>query len=604
MKQMKNYLFLFIAFLGILFSGCEKDTYLSPLNSKENKLKVRDVSLKMIPQIEEELDSVKEFLKTKSIQNRTIYDFNLNEEQIKELQLANGDVNYSFIVEKQLDENIPYYFENLEITLKDSGYDAYVLKWIPADGNVFGGLDKFTGELQYQDLDGRILQSVQMFEGLLTQSKQITQTVGCIHYVIHIDTEGNSTIMSSYDDCGGGGSGGPNTGTISGINSIENGGFSGTNSNYNSPPHSSNGQYYYLTYNGPSYGPIIPTTDEVERVKCQAFLNSLSTSQYNFLGSNQDVSSQIFSYLIENWFTLPSRNFMKELIDLSIAEQSQGDAFNLVNLSILVNKSNENLFEESFSTSLDPYLDLDITNLPPDTSPNLFGVTIFLNYVKLRQINPEWSRTKCVWEASKDIIHLSLDAFGLIPVGGEIADLVNGTLYTIEGEGLNATLSYTSAIPIVGWATAGTKFGLKVINTASTISTKVKLVWKITGTTIEFGNRAQLRKVLGLVVGNPLVAHHIIPWAQQGHKLIQRAAKSANAFHMNEALNGIPLSTLVHNGSHAHYDGIIVQKMDDFIILYPNATPDQCYTQLMIIIQQAKTAILNNPNTPINLLNF
>ena len=316
MKQMKNYLFLFIALLGILFSGCEKDLDdLTPVR-QENKYKVRNVTLKMIPQIEEELDSVKEFLKTKSIQNRTIYDFNLNEEQIKELQLANGDVNYSFIVEKQLDENIPYYFENLEITLKDSGYDAYVLKWIPADGNVFGGLDKFTGELQYQDLDGRILQSVQMFEGLLTQSKQITQTVGCIHYVIHIDTEGNGTIMSSYDDCGGGGSGGPNTGTISGINSIENGGFSGTNSNNNSQPHSSNGQYYYLTYNGPSYGPIIPTTDEVERVKCQAFLNSLSTSQYNFLGSNQDVSNQIFSYLIENWFTSNSKNFMKELIDL------------------------------------------------------------------------------------------------------------------------------------------------------------------------------------------------------------------------------------------------------------------------------------------------
>ena len=144
MKKMKNYSFLFIAFLGLLFSGCEKDTYVSPSNSKENKLKVRDVSLKMIPQIEDEIVSVKEFLKSKSIQNRTIFDFNLNEEQIKELQLANGDVNYSFIVEKQLDENTPYYFENLEITLKDSGYDAYVLKWIPADGNVFGGLDKFT----------------------------------------------------------------------------------------------------------------------------------------------------------------------------------------------------------------------------------------------------------------------------------------------------------------------------------------------------------------------------------------------------------------------------------------------------------------------------
>ncbi len=596
MKQLKNYLFLFIAFLGLLFSGCEKDTYVSPSNSKENKLKVRDVSLKMIPQIEDEIVSVKEFLKSKSIQNRTIFDFNLNEEQIKELQLANGDVNYSFIVEKQLDENTPYYFENLEITLKDSGYDAYVLKWIPADGNVFGGLDKFTGELQYQDLDGRILQSVQMFEGLLTQSKQITQTVGCIHYVIHIDTEGNGTIMSSYDDCGGGGSGGPNTGTISGINSIENGGFSGTNSNYNSPPHSSNGQYYYLTYNGPSYGPIIPTTDEVERVKCQAFLNSLSTSQYNFLGSNQDVSNQIFSYLIENWFTSNSKNFMKELIDLSIVEQSQGDVFNLVNLSILVNKSNENLFEESFSTSLDPFIDLDISNLPPDTSPNLFGVTIFLNYVKLRHLNPEWSRTKCVWEASKDIIHLSLDAFGLIPVGGEIADLINGTLYTIEGEGLNATLSYTSAIPIVGWATAGTKFGLMIVTTTSGVT---KLVWKVTNGVIEFGNSGQLRKVLN-ITSSALQAHHLIPWASRTKTVVQRAAKCSNAFHMNEALNGIAVATWRNQPNHTAYNILIDTKLTSYILDNPNATPQQCYDFLTNLIDNIRTWVINNPNSHLN----
>ncbi len=325
MKQMKKYLFLFIAFLGILFSGCEKDTYGSPSNSKENKLKVRDVSLKMIPQIEEELDSVKEFLKTKSIQNRTIYDFNLNEEQIKELQLANGDVNYSFIVEKQLAENTAYYFENLEITLKNSGFEAYVMKWIPADGNVFAGLDKFTGELQYQDLDGRILQSVQLVDGLLTQSKLIAITIGCWDYVIQ-DMNGTATIISSYNHCGsgstsGGSSNGSSTGTTSGTSgTVGYGDFSGVN--FNNSPHSPSDQGYYVVYNGPSDAPAIPTNDEVERVKCQAFLNTLNTTQYNYLGTNPAISSQLFSYLIENWFTLPSRKFMKEVITKMIAKPS------------------------------------------------------------------------------------------------------------------------------------------------------------------------------------------------------------------------------------------------------------------------------------------
>ncbi len=215
MKQFfkKGGLFL-ILLVATIFSSCEKDLYEEAIKKEnaEHEFKIRNVTLKMIPEIDDELNSIKQLIKSKAVQKRTIYDFNLNEEQIKELQLANGDVNYSFIVEKQLLENTAYYLENLEITVKDSGYDAYIIKWIPTDGNIFAGIDKFTGEIQYQDLDGRLLQSVQMVEGLFTQSRLIAITIGCVDYVIEQDSNGNCSIVSTYNHCGSGStSGGSNS---------------------------------------------------------------------------------------------------------------------------------------------------------------------------------------------------------------------------------------------------------------------------------------------------------------------------------------------------------------------------------------------------------
>jgi hypothetical protein len=107
-----------------------------------------------------------------------------------------------------------------------------------------------------------------------------------------------------------------------------------------------------------------------------------------------------------------------------------------------------------------------------------------------------------------------------------------------------------------------------------------------------------LRKVLGLAVGNLDQAHHIIPLNKQTKSIVQKASKSGNAFHMNEALNGIPLNNAVHNGSHANYDLAIQTKFDQFNAT--NATPDECYDFLVDLIQDIRTWIANNPNTPIN----
>jgi len=297
--------------------------------------------------------------------------------------------------------------------------------------------------------------------------------------------------------------------------------------------------------------------------------------------------------------------FTNEINELAMNETNQTDVNNLVSIATRLNSNSSIMFKDSFALTLDPYIDLDLDALstPPSTfTPNLVLLHTYMKYRLLRQMNPTWPKAKCAWEASKEIIHLSLDAFGLIPVGGEVADLLNGVLYTIEGDGLNATLSYASAVPFVGWATAGTKFGIMLATTATGTT---KFVWKMTNHVLEFGNRGQLRKVLNLAVGNPLVAHHIIPWAKSSHEVIQKAAKSADAFHMNKALNGIPLSTAVHNGSHAAYDQRVVDRLNAIKNQYgPNMTPQQAYDALTELLNDIRNAIQNNPNTPINQIVF
>ncbi|MGP3634421.1 golvesin C-terminal-like domain-containing protein [Streptomyces sp. 24-1644] len=58
-----------------------------------------------------------------------------------------------------------------------------------------------------------------------------------------------------------------------------------------------------------------------------------------------------------------------------------------------------------------------------------------------------------------DIGHAALDVVGLIPVVGEVADVANGLWYLAEGNYVDAALSMTSAIPLVGYGASAVKAG-------------------------------------------------------------------------------------------------------------------------------------------------
>lgn len=329
--------------------------------------------------------------------------------------------------------------------------------------------------------------------------------------------------------------------------------------------------------------------------------STLNYSQLEFLSHHDDVAASVKSFLGQN-NTAADKSFVKQIIDVVKNDATvDSKAFSFV-LSAQADTKIETELDNNFFLSVDQFMDADLADIN-SKDPDLiiyFGQHHIEKMVRLKKINPQWSYLKCYWEASKEVVHITLDVFGTVPVIGELADVTNGVLYLIEGDGVNASLSAASAVPVAGWAAVSTKYAIK-FRQATTIATKVKLVWKVTDGVITFGSRTQLRKVLGLVVGDLRQAHHIIPWAKQSKAVIQKASKSQHAFHLNEAINGIPLSTAIHSGSHAHYDNLIQGYLDNIPL---NATPDEAYIKVMEIISKVRTAIQNNPGIPINQLNF
>ncbi len=229
-----------------------------------------------------------------------------------------------------------------------------------------------------------------------------------------------------------------------------------------------------------------------------------------------------------------------------------GNSSEVRNLIEAVIENNE-LSDQEFLESINPFMEENTTTV-------IFNYRFSLEVALIKANHPDWGTTRIRWEATRQIIvHPTLDIIGLVPGFGEPADLINGVIYHIHGDGINAALSYASVLPFAGWISTGTKMGLKVVSSASDVGSKVVIRWivhPITGV-IEFGSRADLRKVLGLVTGDGKHAHHIIPWAMADLPIVQAAARAGDAFHMNDIVNGIALEASEHLVGHANYSNAV-----------------------------------------------
>ncbi|MFN0215129.1 MAG: AHH domain-containing protein [Saprospiraceae bacterium] len=244
-----------------------------------------------------------------------------------------------------------------------------------------------------------------------------------------------------------------------------------------------------------------------------------------------------------------------------------------------------------------------------------------LNCVFLKQQHPGWSDFRIAAEAYlmtiSGYVHTTFDILGLFPGFGEPFDLTNGVLYVVEGDGVNAGLSFAATIPIAGWVATGSKYANVAVRILGTETVQLLKFTHVGNGIITFGARSDLRKVMNITdAAND--AHHIIPWGNQGHPLVQQAAKADDVpYHMNHPKNGKEVQRLrfdqpdgIH-ANHPQYDTRVQAKMETawnvLIGDYGGAAniPASVASQKLRDIQDEISAIIDaNPGVKINDIIF
>lgn len=294
-----------------------------------------------------------------------------------------------------------------------------------------------------------------------------------------------------------------------------------------------------------------------------------------------------------NWLS-QFENFSKTIDILNFLEQNEYDGESIFSALIAIEAGRSGFYESWQDAIIEAIFN---AMLPPQLLPYK---GIIKNYVKLqmaieKELNPNANSITLFMGAFDDIFQLGLDIAGFTPVVGPIFDITSGTLYALDGNWSDAAISASAIFPIAGEIPAA----------ARVIKSGRRIVAKILETGVYYfpqNNRA-LRKALNLIVGDSRIAHHIIPLGKQDHELLQRAAKAG--FDMNTATNGIPLSTLQHNGNHQIYSNRVAARMTEKLQeLGTNNSPQAAKAALESVITEIRNWISNHPHTNINNIQF
>ncbi|MCB9275618.1 MAG: AHH domain-containing protein [Lewinellaceae bacterium] len=171
--------------------------------------------------------------------------------------------------------------------------------------------------------------------------------------------------------------------------------------------------------------------------------------------------------------------------------------------------------------------------------------------------------------------------------------MINGALYLIEGDGVNAGLTFAAAIPFAGWVATGAKWCGIAIEVAPGVSKILKITIEPSGLLkFSHNNSSQFREILNMSGSywNDFQAHHLLPKNFWDHPTLQKAAQSKNfTFHMNHPRNGIPLHDSRHLGYHNNYNNQIEALLTELDDLYPNANP----SEIAVAIEGFQTYLKN-----------
>ncbi|MBQ4818856.1 hypothetical protein [Aquimarina sp. MMG016] len=165
--------------------------------------------------------------------------------------------------------------------------------------------------------------------------------------------------------------------------------------------------------------------------------------------------------LSENQVTVSQAD---ELLNFTEESNNSDEAIKASNITLDVLRANKlnGPYDQAYYQALNQYFDVDTTD--PAFG---FRLSAQIAVVKWQHRNDNWSDARiyatALWQVLSEPVHLLLDVGGLVPVVGEIADLANGAIYLLEGDQINAGLSFAGAVPFAGWAATGTKFVGKVV---------------------------------------------------------------------------------------------------------------------------------------------
>ncbi|WP_299609168.1 hypothetical protein [uncultured Aquimarina sp.] len=188
---------------------------------------------------------------------------------------------------------------------------------------------------------------------------------------------------------------------------------------------------------------------------------------HNYQNSNESItlSKKIVELGTDNpQIASAQKELALDIADITLSNEISEHTLraSLITTKMLLNGRLDGPYDQSYYNTLNPYFAVDTHN--PAFAARL---TAQIAVVKWQHRNDEWSDAKiyatALWQLLRDPVHLVLDVGGLIPVVGEVADLVNGGIYLLEGDQINAALSFAGAVPFAGWAATGTKFVGKVV---------------------------------------------------------------------------------------------------------------------------------------------
>ena len=320
-------------------------------------------------------------------------------------------------------------------------------------------------------------------------------------------------------------------------------------------------------------------------------LLELSVTDAQYLIQQNDISQDTYLFMEENEFSIESKFASRTTI----------------------NQLSQNTIDGPYDGQHLAIVNANVQKIGCCPTGPVLGTTYIAELSRrtafIKREHPDWSWWKSYREAIFEMVHIGFDILGMVPVGGEVFDVANGVIYLVQGDGKNASLSFLATAPVIGWGATGAKYAAKYIHLADG-SRKLLSWYKDINGFIRFGkpNSAQFRKLLGLATGDTRQAHHIIPWElvdQTSQSVIQKAAQARFPFHVQDIMNGIPISALQHSGSHPNYTLRVNQALENIKISYgSNLTPEIAYQEIVNLTNRIKAEIASHPNTKIDDLIF